>query len=127
MLEPGQLVLHKYIYGIVQKNKCIPYQIGGVEDHIHIVTSIHPSVALARLVKDIKVSSNLFIKSNNLFPGFIGWQNGYGAFTYSFEAKDNLINYVKNQKAHHSKQTIKQEYKSLLNEHGVSYDEQYLF
>jgi hypothetical protein len=53
------------------------------------------------LIKDIKLAASEFIKKENLFPSFDGWQEGYGAFTYAFSAKDNLIEYVKNQKAHH--------------------------
>ncbi|MBO6571590.1 MAG: transposase [Balneola sp.] len=79
------------------------YQINGVEDHIHILTHIHPSVALSQLVKDIKLASSFYIKENKLFFGFHGWQEGYGAFTYSLKEKERLINYVKNQEEHHKK------------------------
>ena len=89
-------------------------------------TSIHPSVALARLVKDIKLGATAYIKQEELFPDFCGWQAGYGAFTYSIEAKANLIAYVKNQEVHHQEQTYREELIGLLEEHGVAYDERYL-
>ena len=76
---------------------------GGIEDHIHIVCDLHPSVALANLIKDIKLASSDKIKHDNIFPAFNGWQDGYGAFTYSIKEKERLINYVKNQKQHHKK------------------------
>ncbi len=98
MVESGREALFKYIWGILINKKCHLYRINGVEDHIHIITHIHPTVALAYLVKDIKVASSKYIKTENLFPNFNGWQDGYGAFTYSFSAKNNLIEYVKNQK-----------------------------
>ncbi len=59
----------------------------------------HPSTALSALVKDIKQASSKFIKEQKLFPSFDGWQVGYSAFTYSIEAKEKLIDYVKNQDA----------------------------
>jgi putative transposase len=65
--------------GILENKKCHLYQINGVEDHIHILTHLHPSVALADLVKDIKLASTKFIKEKGLFPQFSGWQDGYGA------------------------------------------------
>ena len=98
----------------------------GIEDHIHIVTSLHPSVALATLVKDIKLGSSNFIKEKNLFDNFNGWQDGYAAFTYSIDAKYNLIEYVKDQENHHKIKTFKEELIELLREHDVEFDEKYL-
>jgi REP element-mobilizing transposase RayT len=118
--------LFKYIWGILEKKKCHLYRINGVEDHIHIVTHIHPTVAIASLIKDIKVASSDFIKANGLFPDFENWQIGYAAFTYSFSAKNGLIEYVKNQEEHHKVQTFREELIELLEEHGVQFEEKYL-
>ncbi|MBM4167277.1 MAG: IS200/IS605 family transposase [Ignavibacteria bacterium] len=117
--------LYKYICGILKNKNCHLYQIDGVSEHIHIVTHLHPSIALALLVKDIKLASSQFIKTENLFPKFNGWQDGYGAFTYSIQEKEKLIQYVKSQEEHHRKKTFKEEYISLLNEHGIEFDEKY--
>jgi REP element-mobilizing transposase RayT len=118
--------LYKYIWGIIKNKKCHLYQIGGVENHIHIITSLHPTVPLSSFVKDIKVASALYIKDKKLFPNFDAWQEGYGAFTYSINAKDKLIEYVKNQEIHHKKITFKEELIILLKEHQIEYDEKYL-
>ena len=82
---------------------------------------------------DLKVdllSSKTFLKpsakSQNLFPAFNGWQNGYGGFTYSIKDKDNLIEYVKKQEEHHKTVTFKDELIELLQEHGIDFDEKYL-
>lgn len=119
--------LFKYISGILENKKCHLYQLNGVEDHLHILTHLHPSVALSDLVKDIKIASSIFIKENNLFPGFTGWQVGYGAFTYSNEAKVRLIRYIKNQEEHHRKKNFREEYIGLLKEHDIPFEEKYLF
>ena len=126
MKESGQEILYKYIWGILKNKKCHLYRIGGVEDHIHIVTHVHPTIAIAYLIKDIKIASSDYIKSKNIFPNFNGWQDGYGAFTYSISAKDNLINYIRNQKDHHQKVSFRDEYINLLKEHGIEFDEKYL-
>jgi len=118
--------LFKYISGILNNKKCHLYRINGVEDHIHIITHLHPSVSLASLVKDIKIASSEHIKRNALFTNFRGWQDGYGAFTYSIREKDRLIEYVKNQEEHHRTKSFREEYIELLKEHGVEYDEKYL-
>ena len=118
--------LFKYIWGIVKNKNCHLYQIGGVSDHLHIVTHIHPAISLASLVKDIKLASSGFIKDNKIFPSFAGWQTGYSAFTYSIKEKERLINYVKNQESHHKKTTFVNELVVFLKEHGIEYNEKYL-
>ena len=110
----------------MQKKKCVLYQINATEDHIHIATHIHPSISLSSLVKDIKVSSSIFIKEQKLFKKFDGWQKGYGAFTYSVKEKDALVNYIKNQEQHHKTVTFKEEYIKILSEFNVDFDEKYL-
>jgi REP element-mobilizing transposase RayT len=118
--------LFKYIWGVLNKCNCHLYRINGVEDHLHIVTHIHPSIALADLVKNIKVASSGFIKDNGVFPNFLGWQDGYGAFTYAISEKSRLIEYVKNQEEHHRVISFRDEYIELLREHEVEFDEKYL-
>ena len=83
-------------------------------------------MALADLVKDIKLASSDYIKNKKLFPNFNGWQDGYAAFTYSIDTKENLINYVKNQEEHHKTKTFVEELKELLIEYKLEFDEKYL-
>jgi len=124
--EKERDILFRYISGIIIKQNCHLYRINGVEDHIHIITHLHPTTALANLVKDIKLASDDFIKRERIFSHYNGWQEGYGAFTYAFKDKDKLIEYVKNQQIHHSKKTFRDEFISLLKYHGIEFDEKYL-
>jgi len=119
--------LFKYITGLLQKKNCHLYIINGVEDHLHILTHIHPNLALSSLVKDIKLATSNWIKTEKVFKHFNGWQEGYGAFTYSLKEKDRLINYLKNQEEHHYKKSFEEEYRELLKEHGIEFNEKYLF
>jgi REP element-mobilizing transposase RayT len=127
LTEKNRDQLFAYIAGILMTKKCFCYQVGGVEDHVHMVFSLHPTVALSELVMHIKVSSNKYIKENNLFPKFSSWVVKYGAFTYDLGAKDNLIAYVKNQKEHHKRTSFIEEYLLFLKEFNVDYDEKYVF
>lgn len=127
LLKPNRNQLFKYLWGVLKNKKCHLYRINGVEDHLHIVTHIHPTVPISSLIKDLKISSHKFIKKEGLFSGFGGWQDGYGAFSYSIKAKDRLIEYVKNQEEHHKKVTFKEEYIALLKEHKIEFDDRYLF
>lgn len=117
--------LYKYIWGIINDKNCNLYRINGIEDHIHIFCDLHPSLALSDFVKDIKVASSIWMKESNKFPDFIGWQDGYGAFTYSIREKDMIINYIKKQKEHHKQESFIDEYKRLLKEHGVKVDDRF--
>ena len=118
--------LYKYISGIIKKKSCKLYRINGIEDHIHIISDLHPSVCLSDYVKDIKVASSLWMKESGKFPEFEGWQDGYGAFTYSIREKDMIINYIKNQKEHHRSEIFYDEFKRLLIENNIEFDEKYL-
>jgi putative transposase len=118
--------LYKYIWGIVQNKNCHLYRINGVEDHIHILSDLHPTVALSDFVKDIKLGSSTFLKNNSLFPHFNGWAEGYAAFTYSVNELDTVVNYIKNQKEHHKRESYQDECKKLFKEHGIQFDDKYL-
>ena len=125
--QANRVDLYKFIWGLLKNKKCHLYAVGGVEEHIHLLISLHPSIALSDLVKDIKISASKNIKENKMFPNFTYWQEGYSAFTYSIEAKETLILYIKNQETHHKKISFKEEYLKLLNEFNINYDEKYLF
>lgn len=117
--------LYAYISGIVKLKESHLYRINGIENHLHILTDIHPSIALADFMKDIKVASSMWIKKSGYFPAFTGWSVGYGAFSCSFKDKDRLIEYIKSQQDHHSKKAFEDEYRKLLLDAGVNIDENY--
>jgi putative transposase len=118
--------LYKYIWGIIKNKNCKLYRINGIEDHLHIFSDLHPSISLADYVNDIKVASSIWMKESDKFPYFKGWQDGYDAFTYSIRERDLIINYVKQQKEHHKKETFYEQFKRLLIENGIEFDEKYL-
>ena len=125
LIKENREILFRYIWGILKNKKCLLYQINGVDDHIHIVLHLHQSVSLSDLIKEIKTASSKYIKENKLFPNFDSWQVGYGAFTYSIKEKQRLIDYVKNQEEHHRKKDFREEFKDLLKEHEIDFNEKY--
>jgi putative transposase len=118
--------LYKYIWGIIINKNCMLYRINGIEDHLHIMSDLHPSISLSNYIKDIKVASSLWMKQGNKFPAFEGWQDGYGAFTYSVRDRDKIINYIKKQKEHHKTESFDDEFRRLLIENEIKFDEKYL-
>ncbi|MCX6239339.1 MAG: IS200/IS605 family transposase [Bacteroidia bacterium] len=122
-----QVALYKYVWGIITKRKCVLYRINGMENHIHILSDLHPTVALADFVKEIKTASNTWMKETGRYPKFISWAEGYCALTYAYRDKEMIVNYIKNQKEHHKRITFEDEYRALLKENGVEFDERYIF
>jgi putative transposase len=117
--------LYAYILGIVKNKKCFLYRINGMEDHIHLLSDLHPSIALSDYLRDIKTVTSLWLKQYGKFPAFEGWADGYGALTYSWQDKEMIVNYIKNQQEHHKIETFEEEYRRLLEEHGITIDERY--
>lgn len=118
--------LFRYIWGIIKNRQGYLYRINGTEDHLHMLSSLHPTCCLAYFVKDIKIASSRWIKENGVFPGFANWQDGYGASTHSLKDKDTLVEYIKNQEDHHRRKSFRDEFRALLLEAGVKFEERYL-
>jgi putative transposase len=118
--------LFKYITGIVhaqgQKLLCI----NGVEDHVHILIGLRPTMAISALVQEIKKASSKWINDQRLVIGRFSWQEGFAAFSYSPEALPNVIRYIENQEQHHHKSTFAEEVTSLLNEFKVDFNPKYV-
>ena len=117
--------LYKYIWGIIKNKKGKLYRINGIEDHIHILSDLHPSFTLSDFVKSIKVATSLWMKQSAYFPAFQGWGEGYCAFTYSYKEKETLINYIKKQQEHHKKESTQDELKRFWKENDMEIDERY--
>ncbi len=77
--------------------------INGMPDHIHIFFEMKPSCCISDLVREIKKSSNSFIKENNFIPHQFSWQEGFSAFSYSRSHIETVCKYIMNQKKHHKK------------------------
>lgn len=101
--------------------------INGMPDHIHFLIGMRPSCCLSDLVREVKKSSNEFIKEKGFAPSRFQWQEGFGAFSYSHSSLDNVIRYIMNQKEHHKKQSFKEEYLTFLKNFAVEYKAEYLF
>jgi putative transposase len=119
--------LHKYICGIVNGKNQKVYAIGGVADHIHLLVSINPSMAISDLVRDVKANSSKWINEKRFLNTKFQWQEGFGAFSYAQSQLNNVIAYINNQEQHHQKKTFKDEYLELLQNFEIDYNEKYLF
>jgi len=114
--------LYRYIWGIIKNKGCVLYRINGMEDHIHMLCDLHPTVPLADLIKAIKGSSGKWIKACGLFPKFRGWGIKYCALTYAYKQKEVITNYIKNQQKHHRNESFQQEIQRLWKEQNIQKD-----
>lgn len=124
--EAHEKELYAYMMGIVNNNKSKLYRIGGIENHVHLLVSLHPTIALSDFMRELKEHSSKWLKQNPNFPDFEGWGVGYGAFTYSVNEKETIINYIKNQREHHKKVKFEDEYRQFLIDNDIEIDEYFL-
>jgi REP element-mobilizing transposase RayT len=118
--------LYKYISGIIRNKDQKLLAINGMPDHIHFLIGMKPSCCLSDLVREIKKSSNEFINEKKFSKFKFYWQEGYGAFSYSHSALDNVIAFINNQKEHHKKQTFREEYKEFLTKFQIEYKDEFI-
>lgn len=115
------------IGNLINETGCKTIIVNAVEDHMHCFVGLRPAVSISELMKIVKGKSSKYINDHSLTSERFEWQEGYGVFSYRQRDVDQIYNYVKNQEAHHQKQTFRDEYLDLLKEFEIEYDEQYLF
>ena len=125
--ELNEQKLYAYISGIIKNKKGILFAIGGKLDHIHILVSIPPNIAISDFMKVLKVESSKWIKDSGYFPSFLGWGSGYAVFSCSNNEKDTIFNYIKNQKEHHKKVLFKDELERFFKENGINIENNLFF
>ena len=113
--------MYRFITSIIKRNKCVLYRIGGIENHIHMLVDLSPTVTLSHLMWDIKRSSSDWAKQSGLFPDFVGWGKEYAAFSDSH--KDAVIAYIMGQREHHQRVGFEDEYQRIAERNGVKWEE----
>jgi putative transposase len=116
-----------YIGGIARKHNVSALQVGGIENHAHALVMARPTVPPCQIPMWLKAESSKWIHGE--FPKLsrFGWQDGYGIFSVSKSAVPAVVEYIKNQREHHTNLSFEEEYVTLLKLHGVEYDERFLF
>lgn len=98
--------VYQYMVGKSDSMRCIVHAIGGTENHIHLIVSIPPTLSIADFVQKIKGSSSHYINQELTPHQNFKWQRGYGIFSLGGKQLEKAVNYVLNQKQHHSDGTI---------------------
>jgi REP element-mobilizing transposase RayT len=119
--------LWPFIGGIARQNKMKALEIGGVEDHVHVLLSLPSTMAISKAAQLIKGGSSKWIHENFPEHRLFAWQEKYGAFGVSVSLVENVVDYIRNQPAHHRTMTFQEEFLSLLKKHRIEFDERYLW
>lgn len=99
--------LYGYIWGKATALECIPHAIGGMSEHIHVAISIPPKLSVATLIGQLKGASSRHVNQNHA-AGSFGWQAEYGVLSFAEKALPSIVDYVNNQKTHHTENTLNQ-------------------
>jgi putative transposase len=119
--------LYAYMSGICKNLGCPSLRIGGVEEHVHLLTRHSKTMSISDFLHDLKISSSTWVKTLDSSLANFHWQNGYGAFSISPVHVENVKTYILNQEEHHKKESFKDEFRRLCKKYGVEIDERYVW
>ena len=117
-----------YLGGITRELKGKALTVGGTADHVHLLVSLPPTLAVADAMRVLKTNSSRWVHQEGPTPrALFAWQTGYAAFSVSQSAREDVKRYIAGQEEHHRRMTFREEFLALLERHGVEFDERYLW
>ena len=119
--------MHKWLGSASGEVQCPSVLVGGIQDHVHILARFGRTISQADWVKEIKRTSSLWIKERDPRSQDFAWQAGYGVFSVSVSNLESVREYVARQDEHHNKRTFQDEFRTLLQKHGETWDERYVW
>lgn len=119
--------LHSYMGGILKGMDCMPIEINSEPDHVHVLFMLGRKIAVGDVVAGVKRGATEWLRARS--PRYAGfhWQSGYGVFSVSQSAVEQVREYVRNQRIHHRRMESDVEYRVMLEKHGIRYDERYVW
>lgn len=113
--------LHEYMGGTVRGLGGIAFEINGMNDHVHLLAKVPPTIKFSDFMRELKANSSKWMNENSNRK--FAWQRRYGAFTVSESQIEVVRNYIRNQEEHHKKFDFKQEFESFLKANKIDIDE----
>jgi REP element-mobilizing transposase RayT len=118
--------VHAFLGGVIRTLDAIPLEVGGIDDHVHLLAGLKPVHSVADVVRIVKTESSRWVH-DELNERRFAWQEGYGAFTVSRSNIGAVRNYIAGQHEHHRTRSFQDEYRELLEKHEIAFDERYLW
>ncbi|MBE7462124.1 MAG: IS200/IS605 family transposase [Planctomycetes bacterium] len=119
--------LHAYMATVLRRLESLALEIGGSDDHVHVLCSLGRKVSVADLIKELKHSSSGWIKSKGGEYRSFYWQGGYAAFSIGESGVAACRTYIRNQRVRHRKVSFQDELRALLSRYRVEFDERYVW
>lgn len=119
--------LYSYIGGIIRGEGGTLLEIGGMREHVHLLTKFKPTKPVSGMLNRIKAKASKWVNEEKLKTRKFGWQDGYAAFSVSESQIASVRRYIRDQEKHHRRWSYQDELRGLLDKHGVEYDERYLW
>ncbi len=119
--------IYAYLAGICQNLECPALRIGGIEDHVHLLTRHSRNISVADFLRELKRESSKWIKSLDAQFKRFSWQNGYGAFSLSPSHVKAVEKYIIEQEEHHRQESFQDEFRRICRKYGVEIDEKYVW
>ena len=119
--------MHAYVATICRDLNAEELRVGGVADHLHVVTTLPRTISQAAMVETVKKTSSKWIKGLDPKYQQSYWQRGYGAFSVSPSQLNAVLEYVESQEEHHRTRSFQEEYREFLRKYGIEFDERYVW
>jgi hypothetical protein len=112
---------------VLKNQDCPALKVGGTSDHAHLLFRLSKNRALAEVVEKVKTTSSKWLKTQARTLQLFHWKSGYGGFSVSPAEVDAVAIYIEGQEEHHRIVSFQQEYRRILKEYGVEYDEHHVW
>ncbi|MFH1832508.1 MAG: IS200/IS605 family transposase [bacterium] len=123
LISPVDVMVHDLIKTVIEQHGGRVLAIGGMPDHVHVLLSKKPTVAMSLLMQYAKGSTSRLIRETYVNMGSFSWQRGTGIFSIRYSDIGIVSAYIKKQARHHDLQSFESEYRFLLSENGFEQNE----
>lgn len=119
--------LHAYMGGILNQLGCAPIEINSEPDHVHLLFLQSRTETISNVVAQVKKGTNDWLRSLGKSYEEFYWQGGYGVFSVSQSAVEEVREYIRGQREHHREVSFQDEFRAFLRRYQVDYDERYVW
>jgi REP-associated tyrosine transposase len=116
---------HAYLAEVLKSLQCPALIVGGVADHVHVLSQLAKTQSIANVIEHVKTSSSRWLKTQGV-PSLVG-SVAFGGFSVSQSHVASVVAYIENQEEHHRTMTFEDEFRLLLKRHRIAFDERYVW
>ncbi len=94
---------------------------------MHILAGLGRTKSQSEWIKELNRVSSAWINRRDPSLSEFAWQIGYGAFSVDPTSINRIRSYFERQEAHHRTVSFQDEFRQLLREQGIEWDERYIW